>query len=78
MSYNKPLRRTLPKLFVRDNEEGVKSFIEKRPAQFKATMRDDAPNVWPWYSKVDIGPDPDKEGRELARLERMKKEKSKL
>jgi enoyl-CoA hydratase/carnithine racemase len=38
----------------KDNTEGVKSFLEKREAKFDATFEDDAPEVWPWWSKVDI------------------------
>lgn len=38
-----------------DNEEGVKSFFEKRPPKFDATMTKDAPSAWPWWSQIDIG-----------------------
>lgn len=38
-----------------DNAEGVKSFKEKRPAEFKGTIPKDAPESWPWWSQVDLG-----------------------
>jgi len=37
----------------RDNEEGIKSFFEKRPARFEGTLQDDAPAVYPWWEPVD-------------------------
>lgn len=42
----------------KDNNEGVKSFFEKRPPNFEATMTKDAPEAWPWWSQVDIGHTP--------------------
>lgn len=39
----------------KDNNEGVKSFFEKRPPNFTGTMTSDAPEAWPWYSQTDIG-----------------------
>lgn len=39
----------------KDNNEGVKSFFEKRPPKFDATMTKDAPEAWPWWSQIDIG-----------------------
>jgi len=38
----------------KDNDEGVKSFFEKRPAKFVGKMPDDAPNVYPWWEPVNI------------------------
>lgn len=40
----------------RDRDEGVSSFMEKRKADFKGTMEKDAPEVWPWWSPVDLKP----------------------
>lgn len=39
----------------KDNLEGVKSFFEKRPANFTGIMSQDAPEAWPWWPQVDIG-----------------------
>lgn len=48
--------RIIQNLFgSKDNNEGVKSFFEKRPPKFEATMTKDAPEAWPWWSQVDIG-----------------------
>ncbi len=38
----------------KDNDEGVKSFFEKRPANFQGKMPEDAPTAYPWWEKVDI------------------------
>jgi enoyl-CoA hydratase/carnithine racemase len=40
----------------KDNEEGVRSFLEKRPAKFEATMSSDAPDTWPWWAPVTTIP----------------------
>ena len=37
-----------------DNNEGVRSFFEKRPPNFTASMNTDAPESWPWWTPVDI------------------------
>lgn len=37
----------------KDNKEGVQSFMEKRPVNFKGTMQNDAPSAWPWWDYVD-------------------------
>lgn len=38
-----------------DKKEGVRAFLEKRPAKFTGTMGADAPATWPWYDSVDVG-----------------------
>lgn len=38
----------------KDNKEGVKAFLEKRPVKFTGTMDDDAPSVYPWWTPVDV------------------------
>ena len=38
----------------KDNDEGVKSFFEKRPAKFVGKMPDDAPNAYPWWEPVNV------------------------
>jgi enoyl-CoA hydratase/carnithine racemase len=42
----------------KDNDEGVKSFFEKRPPNFQGKMPDDAPNVYPWWESVAIASSP--------------------
>jgi enoyl-CoA hydratase/carnithine racemase len=37
----------------RDKKEGVESFLQKRKADFKGTMAEDKPSVWPWGKKVE-------------------------
>ena len=41
-----------------DCKEGVQSFMEKRPANFSATVEKDGPPLYPWYSEVDTGSRP--------------------
>ena len=46
----------------KDNTEGVKSFTEKRAADFKGTMQKDAPEAYPWWEAVDTASRPKPEG----------------
>ncbi|PLB47451.1 ClpP/crotonase [Aspergillus steynii IBT 23096] len=39
----------------RDQQEGVQAFFEKRRPHFKATLEDDAPPNFPWWTEVDTG-----------------------
>ena len=41
-----------------DCTEGVKSFLEKRPANFSATLEKDGPLIHPWHNEVDVGSRP--------------------
>ena len=50
-----------------DNDEGVKSFLEKRAPKFEGTMDRDAPPAWPWWRPVDVGP-PKESKDEKAKL----------
>lgn len=36
-----------------DNEEGVKSFLEKRPVKFRGSVLTDMPPVYPWFALAD-------------------------
>jgi enoyl-CoA hydratase/carnithine racemase len=36
----------------RDNVEGVRSFFEKRPPKFAATLAEDTPSYYPWWQEV--------------------------
>jgi len=48
--------RVIYELFgSKDNTEGVKAFLDKRPVKFTGTMQNDAPDAWPWYQTVDTG-----------------------
>ncbi|KIV93672.1 hypothetical protein PV10_04867 [Exophiala mesophila] len=40
----------------KDNREGVQSFLEKRPAKFTGVVPANAPDGYPWWQPVDIGP----------------------
>ena len=38
----------------KDNKEGVKAFLEKRPVRFTGTIEEDAPSVYPWWKPIDV------------------------
>ena len=46
----------------KDNTEGVKSFLEKRPVNFTGTMQNDAPTAYPWWEPIDVGNRPRGQG----------------
>ena len=46
----------------KDNKEGVKAFLEKRPVKFEGTMQDDAPAAYPWWETVSTTNRPVPEG----------------
>ena len=35
----------------KDGKEGIKAFLEKRPANFSATLKDDMPPFYPWWDE---------------------------
>ena len=37
-----------------DKEEGIKSFLEKRPAKFTGSVDKDVPGCLPWWQPVDV------------------------
>ncbi|KAA8643945.1 hypothetical protein EYZ11_006358 [Aspergillus tanneri] len=39
----------------RDQKEGVQAFFEKRKPDFKASLDEDAPPNFPWWTEVDTG-----------------------
>jgi hypothetical protein len=40
----------------RDNIEGVKSFMEKRPVKFVGSVIKDAPGTYPWWEQIQTVP----------------------
>ncbi len=47
--------RVIHSLFgSKDNEEGIKSFFEKRAPRFEGTMQNDAPEAYPWGNRTDV------------------------
>lgn len=38
----------------RDSKEGVEAFLNKRAPDFKATMEEDAPRAYPWWTPIDV------------------------
>lgn len=39
----------------KDNNEGVQSFLQKRPARFTGEIPKDCPDGYPWWQPVDVG-----------------------
>lgn len=57
--YVLPKQRRMPRLTkIRDQEEGVQAFFQKRKPNFKATLEEDAPPNFPWWTEVDTGSRP--------------------
>lgn len=52
----------------KDNLEGVQSFLQKRPVNFKGQMLQDAPEGYPWWRQIDIGDKPLEYSYEKAKL----------
>jgi enoyl-CoA hydratase/carnithine racemase len=50
----------------KDKEEGINSFLEKRPAQFTGSVYKDMADCLPWWEPVDVRPR--KERNEIAKL----------
>ena len=38
-----------------DKNEGIQSFLEKRPANFTGTLAEDKPESYPWWYSLDLG-----------------------
>jgi enoyl-CoA hydratase/carnithine racemase len=51
----------------RDQNEGVTAFFEKRKPDFKATLEEDAPPNFPWWTETDTGSRP-KAAKGLSKL----------
>ena len=52
----------------KDNDEGVKSFMEKRPAKFEASVAKDLPDLYPWWTAVDTKAPGQGFGRKASKL----------
>ncbi|RVX66546.1 hypothetical protein B0A52_09422 [Exophiala mesophila] len=52
----------------KDCKEGVMSFLEKREPNFTATLEDDGPPIYPWFSEVDTGSRPRRDRGSKAKL----------
>lgn len=46
----------------RDNKEGVRAFLEKRPVKFEGTMQHDAPTAYPWWENISTANRPVQQG----------------
>jgi hypothetical protein len=39
----------------RDMQEGIRSFLGRRTPDFKATLEEDGPPNYPWWTEIDTG-----------------------
>jgi hypothetical protein len=60
-------RRVLTLTVYRDQKEGVGAFFEKRKPNFKATLEEDGPVNFPWWTEIDTGSRP-KAGKKGSKL----------
>lgn len=58
----------LSMLELKDSEEGMMSFVQKRAPDFKGTMRVDPPLGWPWWTPVSTIPQDGSAGSKPSKL----------